>query len=197
MTLAPERSTQQTFDSLEPATGAVVASFPVHSATDVEAAVARARAAHGWWLELGYAGRKERLDAWKAIIAQRLPEIGALISRENGKPQGDAQLEAGLAVDHIAWAAKHAGKVLKRHKVPSGLVMANQKATVEFRPLGVIGVIGPGNYPVFTPMGSIAYALAAGNAVVFKPSEYTPGVGVWLATTFADQIRRVSQSPKT
>jgi len=52
----------------------------------------------------------------------------------------------------------------------------------------VVGVIGPWNYPVFTPMGSIVYALAAGNAVVFKPSEYTPGVGKWLADTFADVV---------
>ena len=63
--------------------------------------------------------------------------------------------------------------------------MANNKAYVEYPPLGVIGVIGPWNFPVFTPMGSIAYALAAGNAVVFKPSEYTPGVGRWLAESFA------------
>ena len=55
------------------------------------------------------------------------------------------------------------------------MLAANQASTVEYPPLGVIGVIGPWNYPVFTPMGSIAYALAAGNAVVFKPSEYTPG----------------------
>ena len=60
------------------------------------------------------------------------------------------------------------------------MLAANQAATVEYLPLGVVGVIGPWNYPVFTPMGSIAYALAAGNAVVFKPSEYTPGVGAWL-----------------
>ena len=53
--------------------------------------------------------------------------------------------------------------------------MANQAATVEYKPLGVVGVIGPWNYPVFTPMGSIAYALAAGNAVVFKPSELHAG----------------------
>ena len=52
--------------------------------------------------------------------------------------------------------------------------MANQAASVEYLPLGVVGVIGPWNYPVFTPMGSIAYALAAGNAVVFKPSELHP-----------------------
>ena len=53
----------------------------------------------------------------------------------------------------------------------------NQAGLLEYVPLGVIGVIGPWNYPVYTPLGSISYALAAGNAVVFKPSEYTPGVG--------------------
>src|SRR5690606_29858880 len=61
-------------------------------------------------------------------------------------------------------------------------------ASVEYRPLGVVGVIGPWNYPVFTPVGSIAYALAAGNTVVFKPSEYTPGVGEWLARTFKEAV---------
>src|SRR4029079_18312007 len=96
--------------------------------------------------------------------------------------------EIVLAIDHIAWAAKHAKKVLGSHKVKSGLLMANQASTVEYQPLGVIGVIGPGNYPVFTPCGSIAYALAAGNAVVFKPSEYTPGVGQWLAEKFTEVI---------
>jgi acyl-CoA reductase-like NAD-dependent aldehyde dehydrogenase len=64
--------------------------------------------------------------------------------------------------------------------------MANMSATVERSPVGVVGVIGPWNYPVFTPLGSIAYALAAGNTVVFKPSEYTPGVGQFLAQSFID-----------
>ena len=59
---------------------------------------------------------------------------------------------------------------------------------MEYLPLGVVGVIGPWNYPVFTPLGSIAYALAAGNAVVFKPSELTPGRGPWLAATFAEVV---------
>jgi acyl-CoA reductase-like NAD-dependent aldehyde dehydrogenase len=62
----------------------------------------------------------------------------------------------------------------------------NHTSTVEYHPLGVVGVIGPWNYPVLTPMGSIAYALAAGNAVVFKPSEYTPAVGDWLVRSFGD-----------
>ena len=70
----------------------------------------------------------------------------------------------------------------------SGLVAINQAATLEYQPLGVVGVIGPWNYPVFTPMGSIAYALAAGNAVVFKPSELTPAVGGWLVSSFAEVV---------
>lgn len=68
--------------------------------------------------------------------------------------------------------------------------MANQAASVAYRPLGVVGVIGPWNYPIFTPMGSIAYALAAGNTVVFKPSELTPGVGHEIARTLAEAVPR-------
>ena len=184
----PTASAAPSFDSLNPRTGAVVASHPITSAADVDAAVTRARAASAWWAGLGFDERATRLKAWKSVLTNRLDELAGIMQAETGKPYGDAALECALAIDHLGWAATHAEKVLKRRKVPSGLVMANQKATVEFRPLGVIGVIGPWNYPVFTPMGSIAYALAAGNAVVFKPSEYTPGVGVWLARTFQEVV---------
>lgn len=190
MTLAADRpTTAETFESLDPATGNVVATFPVHSAADVEAAVGRAREAAVWWQGLGGGGRKERLDAWKRIIVRRGDELAELVHRENGKPFSDARLtEVTLPVDHIAWAGKNAPKVLGSRKVPAGMMMANQAATLEYQPLGVVGVIGPWNYPVFTPMGSIAYALAAGNAVVFKPSEYTPAVGKWLVDTFAEVV---------
>ncbi|MDJ0114956.1 aldehyde dehydrogenase family protein, partial [Rhodococcus erythropolis] len=55
-------------------------------------------------------------------------------------------------------------------------------------PLGVIGVIGPWNYPVFTPLGSLSFSLAAGNAVVYKPSEFAPAVGQWLVRAFAEVV---------
>jgi acyl-CoA reductase-like NAD-dependent aldehyde dehydrogenase len=187
MTLVTDRPTT-TFDSLEPATGAVYASFPICTAEEVEAAVARAREAALWWRGLGFEGRKQRLDAWRVSLANRLPEIGEIMHRENGKPVADAQLEVALAVDHLAWAAKNARKTLGQRRVPSGLLMANQAAYLEYQALGVVGVIGPWNYPVFTPMGSIAYALAAGNAVVFKPSEFTPAVGTWLVKSFAEIV---------
>ena len=178
--------TGETFESLNPATGAVVGTYPVHTAEEVEAAVAKARAAAQWWASLGFAGRAERLARWRGALAQRMSELGEVITAETGKPAGDAQLELVLAIEHLAWAAKHARKVLGPQRRAPGLLLSNQAASVEYHPLGVVGVIGPWNYPVYTPLGSISYALAAGNAVVFKPSEYTPGVGKWLVESFAE-----------
>ncbi|MDQ2749709.1 MAG: aldehyde dehydrogenase family protein [Actinomycetota bacterium] len=177
-----------TFDSLDPATGAVVARFPVHDAHEVQAAVERARPAAVWWWGLGFDGRKRRLRAWRSIIASRLDEFATLIHRENGKPVFDAIGEISIAIEHLDWASGAAMRVLGRRRVGSGLLAMNQSASVEYLPYGVVGVIGPWNYPVHTPMGSISYALAAGNAVVFKPSEFTPAIGTWLADTFAEVV---------
>ncbi len=175
-------------ESINPATGDVVGVHAIDTAADVDAAVARAREAAGWWSALSFADRKVILNQWKGVLARRMGQLADVVHQETGKPHGDAQLEVGVAIDHLGWAASHAEKVLGRHKVSSGLLMANQAASLEYLPLGVVGVIGPWNYPVFTPMGSIAYALAAGNAVVFKPSELTPGVGVWLADSLAEVV---------
>jgi aldehyde dehydrogenase (NAD+) len=191
MTLADSPvETRATFDSLNPINGDVVGSHPVHTEEEVRAAVERAREAAGWWSALSYDERDTHLSAWKGVITRRIAQLADVMHQETGKPHSDAMLEAALGIDHLAWAAGHAEKVMKRRRVPSGLVMANQTAYLEYRPLGVVGVIGPWNYPLFTPMGSIAYALAAGNAVVFKPSEYTPGVGEWLARTFLETVGR-------
>ena len=176
------------FDSLDPRTGEVVGSHPVHTAADVAERVLAARAAAAWWRGVGFEGRRDRLDQWRRLILRRVEEFAALVSAETGKPADDARLELVLVIGHLHWAAANAEHVLHRRRVRAGLLMANQTATIEYHPLGVLGVIGPWNYPAFTPMGSIAYALAAGNAVVFKPSEYTPGVGEWLADSFAEIV---------
>ncbi|MEU7872070.1 aldehyde dehydrogenase family protein [Dactylosporangium sp. NPDC049140] len=154
--------------------------------TAVEAAVLRAREAALWWAGLPAGHRRRHLLAFKALVAGRIGELAECIRAETGKPVAGAQLEVMLAVEHLDWAARNARRVLRRRSVRSGILAFNQAAAVEYVPYGVVGVIGPWNYPVYTPMGSIAHALAAGNAVVFKPSEYTPGVGVWLATCWAE-----------
>jgi succinate-semialdehyde dehydrogenase/glutarate-semialdehyde dehydrogenase len=178
----------RTFDSTSPASGEVVGSFPLAGPEQVAAAVARARQAAVGWRELGFDGRRRRLLAYKALLVRRADELVALVHRENGKPHADALIELLMIVEHLDWAARNAAKVLGSRRVRSTLVLANHAASVEYQPLGVVGVIGPWNYPVFTPLGSIGHALAAGNAVVFKPSELTTAVGCFLVDTFADAV---------
>jgi acyl-CoA reductase-like NAD-dependent aldehyde dehydrogenase len=90
-----------------------------------------------------------------------------------------------MALGHVQHAPARAGAAMAPRRVSAGL-LANYRATISYHPLGVVGVIGPWNYPLFTPMGSIAYALAAGNAVVWKPSELTPLVAVRVAEIAAE-----------
>ncbi|CAN2180521.1 PutA NAD-dependent aldehyde dehydrogenases [Candidatus Nanopelagicaceae bacterium] len=175
-----------TFASHYPVTGEVIAEYPITNRDQVVAAVARARAASAAWHNLGFAGRRKVLLKWSNLLITKLDEITEIVSRETGKPVSDAKLEASLAVGHLGWAARHAEGVMRTSHRSPGALMANMSATVERSPVGVVGVIGPWNYPIFTPMGSISYALAAGNTVVFKPSEFTPGVGMVLAQTFAE-----------
>src|ERR687894_747801 len=189
-----DRRAAGTFESTAPATGAVVGVFPVHGPDDVRGAVDRARAAATHWAAIDFDGRKERLAAYRGYLARRINELADLVHRENGKPHADAILEISLAIDHLAWAGTHARRALGPRRVRAGLLAANHAAYLEYQPLGVVGVIGPWNYPVFTPMGSIAYALAAGNAVVFKPSEHTPAVGVWLADAWRAAVPDVADA---
>jgi acyl-CoA reductase-like NAD-dependent aldehyde dehydrogenase len=177
-----------TFETLNPATSEVIATFPVLGEDEVNEVIERAHEAAAWWAGLGWKGRERRLLAWKSYLIRYIGRLAELVHTETGKPLADAQLEILLAVVHIDWAARHARRVLGPRRVPSGLVAINQAATLEYQPLGVVGVIGPWNYPVFTPMGSVGYALAAGNAVVFKPSELTPAVGSWLVSSFAEVV---------
>lgn len=176
------------FTSTEPATGEVVGTFPVMTADEVAATVDRARIAASWWAELGWDGRKQRLLAWKSLLARRADQLAWLVHRENGKPVEDALLEIALSIEHLDWAAKHAEKVLGERKVKPSMLTINQSARLWYEPMGVVGVIGPWNYPVFTPIGSVGYALAAGNAAVFKPSEYTTAVGQWMVDSFAQVV---------
>jgi aldehyde dehydrogenase (NAD+) len=176
--------TNKVFNSHNPVTGEPIGTYTIHSAKEVSETVDYARHASVAWVSLGFPGRKRVLLAWSTYIIKNIDQIAALVSLETGKPISDAKLEASLAVSHIGWAARHAEDIMRNSYRAPGALMANMSATVERSPVGVVGVIGPWNYPIFTPVGSIAYALAAGNTVVFKPSEYSPGVGVWLEESF-------------
>jgi aldehyde dehydrogenase (NAD+) len=176
----------KTFQSLNPVTGDVIATYPITSTAQVYEATTIAYDAFERWSALGFRNRRKILLAYSDAILKEIDHLSDLVTLETGKPHSDAKLEIALAAHHIAWAARNVESVLRTAHRSPGLFMANMSATVERSPLGPVGVIGPWNYPVFTPIGSIAYALAAGNTVIFKPSEYTPGVGIALAELFAE-----------
>lgn len=174
------------FESLDPATGEVIATHEIYSKSDVDSAVQLAHEAKLKWQKLGFNGRRQVLNNWKKVLVKRTDEIAQLIAKETGKPFGDAKLEVSVAISHLSWASSKAGYYLKEQRRGPGVLLFNMSAIVQRVPVGVVGVIGPWNYPLFTPMGSIAYALSAGNTVVFKPSEFTPGVGKVIEETFAE-----------
>lgn len=190
MTLIQDDSSTSVLTTTDPRDGSPIASYPVASADDVRRTVEHGREASAWWAGLGFSGRRRILLAFKAAIARDARSLATTIARETGKPDGDALLEVMLTLGHLDWAAKNAEHVLKRRRVKAGLVNYNQHATLGYVPYGVVGVIGPWNYPFYTPMGSISYALAAGNAVVFKPSELTPGTAVWVAEKWREACDR-------
>ncbi|GGZ24777.1 aldehyde dehydrogenase family protein [Streptomyces nitrosporeus] len=176
------------FTTRSPATGEPIAEHPVDGPEEVSRAVARARTAQAGWAALPASGRRDLLLRWKKALATELDTVARTIAEETGKPAGDAALEVVLTLEHLGWAARNAGRVLRGRRVGTGLFTVHQRASLVHRPLGVVGVIGPWNYPLYTPMGSVGYALAAGNGVVLKPSELTPGTGVLLAGLFGSAV---------
>jgi succinate-semialdehyde dehydrogenase/glutarate-semialdehyde dehydrogenase len=174
--------------STNPVTGEEVARAPIAGPDDVAVAVERARAAAAWWAGLGFAGRRTRLLRFRSLLANRMPELAELLHRECGKPLVEGVTETAAAIPHVGWAAGNARRVLGRRRVRASAVALEFSARLEYQPLGVVGAIGPWNYPAGAICVLAAYALAAGNAMVYKPSEYTPGVSQWLADRFAEVV---------
>ena len=178
--MATATTPTERLSSYNPATRDLIGSVPIHGPAEVEAAVARARVAAERWGALSFEARREELTAFRKAIASCADDLTDLLHRENGKPELEALTEVMMALSHIQHAAACAEAAMAPRRVSAG-VLANFRATISYHPLGVVAVIGPWNYPLFTPMGSIAYALAAGNAVVWKPSELTPLIAVKVA----------------
>src|SRR6478735_2485341 len=104
MTLTSDRSStsdsarRDTFDSVDPATGQVLASYPIHGSDDVVDAVDRARAAAEFWTALTFGERSRRLTQWAGVLSRRMAQLAGEINAETGKPHSDAQLEIVLGI---------------------------------------------------------------------------------------------------
>lgn len=157
-------------DIVNPATGEVIGQAPVHSVSDLDAAVSRARAAQPGWAALGHERRSElMLQAADAIDAAAEP-LAQLLTREQGKPLNgpNARFEVGGA---SGWLRAAASTPLEPQTVIDD---GENHAVLHYRPIGVVGAIGPWNWPMMISVWQIAPALRMGNTVVVKPSEYTP-----------------------
>jgi acyl-CoA reductase-like NAD-dependent aldehyde dehydrogenase len=179
-----ERSTRSDEIRVEnPATGEFVASVPRIAPAAVAALVARARAAQPAWEALGFDGRAKVLRRAQKWIVDNTDRIARTIVSETGKTYDDALIaEVGYVASAFGFWAKRAPRFLADEKVrPSSPFVAGRRLAVRYRPLGVIGVIGPWNYPLTNSFGDCIPALAAGNAAVLKPSQSTPLTSLLMA----------------
>ncbi|MCX4563688.1 aldehyde dehydrogenase family protein [Streptomyces phaeochromogenes] len=158
-----------------PATGAVVGEVSETSAEEVAQAVERARRAQQGWAELDTRARAEFLARGRRWLLAHRQEIADLIVEENGKAEEDAIVEIVYCASAFAYWAKQARGLLATTRIRSlsPFVLGRSMSTRRV-PRGVVGVIGPWNNPLLNSFGDAIPALAAGNAVVLKPSEQTP-----------------------
>ena len=170
--------------SMNPATGEVLREFECAGETEVRAAVAQARAAQGAWAELGLGRRVEILREFQRRLYEKKSEIAAAITREAGKPRAEALVTEVLVVlDAARFLIESAWGLLRDEPVPHGnLATKLKRGRLVREPHGVIGIISPWNYPFSIPATETLAALVAGNAVVLKPSEFTPLVALELAS---------------
>ena len=153
---------------IDPATEEVFALCPAAGREHLEQAVAAARRALGDWSARSFKERAEPIKRYSAILRERKHELGALLTREQGKPIGQsvAELERGTAqADDMAGI-----------EIPVDVLLEDGKRRIElhYRPLGVVGIITPWNAPAALALGSMSAAVYTGNTVVLKPSPYTP-----------------------
>ena len=176
-----------TFATLDPRTGEVIAEVPEHSAEEVQAAVERARVAFVTWSRLPWDQRLDHVLKVRDLLLDRADEVVDVICRETGKLEGEAVLaELTATCELIEFYRRHGAKALRPARVPTGSMLPHKKAWRVYEPMGVVGVISPWNYPLTLAMTPTVTAVLAGNAVVLKPSEVTPLVGLEVGRLFAE-----------
>jgi succinate-semialdehyde dehydrogenase/glutarate-semialdehyde dehydrogenase len=172
---------------VSPATLEVVGSVPLTHPSAVQELVVEARLAQEAWGETPLGERAATLRRVAHEVLDRADEIADVVVAETGKPRTEAfTSELFPAVDALAWLVDEAPRLLQAERVrASQLHLRHKRAHLLYEPLGVVAVIAPWNFPFAIPFTQLAFALAAGNAVVLKPSELTPLSGALAAELFA------------
>jgi acyl-CoA reductase-like NAD-dependent aldehyde dehydrogenase len=173
--------------SYNPATDEVVESVPATHPEDLPAILARAKAAQEKWRETSIADRCALFDRLKQTMLAARNDLAAIVVRESGKPHVEALFsDVFVSLDTAAHYEKNLPKFLRSERVPHHSSAAKLKSgRLFYEPLGVIGIISSWNYPLAIPVGQIIAAIAAGNAVVCKTSDFTPKCGAMIQQMFA------------
>jgi succinylglutamic semialdehyde dehydrogenase len=165
------------FWSENPATGERLATYRAATAAEVDQALRAARAAFESWSLLPVEQRIAHVTAFADLLktekSRGTPDsLPHLIAQETGKPLWESLTELDAMINKIPLSIQ----AMKERRGPSVSTTHNQTTATRYKPHGVVAVFGPFNFPGHLPNGHIVPALLAGNTVVFKPSELTPGV---------------------
>ncbi|CAM3942943.1 CoA-acylating methylmalonate-semialdehyde dehydrogenase [Tsukamurella strandjordii] len=162
----------------DPAVGTVSTQVRLASAADVDAVVAQAKAAQVEWGEASIARRMDVLFRFRELLTSRRDELAQILTAEHGKVLADAagEIARGIEVVDFALSMPHLNKGEFTQNASTGVDVYSVR-----EPLGVVGIISPFNFPAMVPLWFFPLAIAAGNAVVLKPSEKDPSASNWLA----------------
>lgn len=170
-----------------PATGAVSGTVPIDDDAAVAAKAAKLRSAQPEWEALGPQGRKRWMQKWQDWILDNADHITEVLISETGKSHVDASLEPVATADAVGYWAGHAKEFLAdRHPKAHSPIYRVKRFTTAYRPYPLVGVITPWNFPFAMPGLDVPPALAAGAAVLLKPSEVTPLSAVEFARGWAE-----------
>ncbi len=162
-----------------PADGSVAGSVPIDGSDVVAAKAAQLRAAQPEWEAIGPRGRKKWMLKWQEWILDNLDHLTEVLMSETGKSRWDANIEPTLLADGINYWASNAEAFMADRQAGAHIPLFKvKKFTTVYRPQPLVGVITPWNFPLAMPGLDIPPALAAGCAVLLKPSEVTPLSGV-------------------
>ena len=148
---------------------------------DVDDIVGRARRAWPAWAAQSLANRMELLRRFANEVRKDSDKLATMIARETGKPLWEARTEVESVVNKVEISIRAYAERTSQRKLDNAL---QGTAALRHKPHGVMAVLGPYNFPAHLPNGHIVPALIAGNAVVFKPSEKTPGTAELLLNCF-------------
>src|SRR6202521_1388646 len=177
-----------TLPSINPATGEVLAHFERTTASLLPEIVSRARVTQSAWAKHPIRDRGAKLRGLRERIMSSRNELADAVVRESGKPRVEALFaDIFVALDSAEYWSRNAASALRTQRVPHHSIAAKAKrGYLAYDPLGVIAIISSWNYPFAIPLSQIIPAVAAGDAVVCKTSDFTPQCGALIEKLFLE-----------